>query len=83
MREGKSPLSMELYRMLATCFMADAVADNGHCDGTFGHLFFVLMWNLMCRAANCDDILLQHIEWKGDAMAIYFGRQKTDQVRYC
>jgi hypothetical protein len=78
--EGKQPLSVEQYRALARAFHADAIAANGHLEGAFANLFFVLMWNLMCRASNCVHILLQHLEWRGDAIAIYFSQQKTDQT---
>jgi hypothetical protein len=72
------PLSIGLYQLLALSFVQDSV-HHGHCDGPFAHLFFLLMWNLMCRASNCDDVLWQHVEWRGDALVIYFARSKTDQ----
>jgi hypothetical protein len=61
--------------------LKDAARSNGHKDRVFSHSFLVIMWNLMCRAVNVTTILLAHIEMRGDAMAIHFAQQKTDQVR--
>ncbi|CAM9443107.1 unnamed protein product [Chrysoparadoxa australica] len=79
-REGKMPLSFKAYRAIGLGFLKHSVADNHHCDGPFAHLYFVLMWNLMCRSSNVTNILLQHWEWKEDAAVVYFSQQKTDQT---
>ena len=79
-REGKLPLSFNAYRALGEALQSQSVALNWHCDGPFNHLYFVLMWNLMCRASNCNMIRLEHLEWRNDALVIFFSRQKTDQA---
>ncbi|CAM9448315.1 unnamed protein product, partial [Chrysoparadoxa australica] len=61
-------------------FLKYSVADNKHCDGPFAHLYFVLMWNLMCWSSNVPNVLLQHLEWKEDAAVVYFSQQKMDQT---
>lgn len=79
-REGKLPLSFNSYRSIGKALQLEAVASNAHCDGPFNHLYFVLMWNLMCRASNCSMVKLEHLEWRNDALVIFFSRQKTDQT---
>ena len=71
LREGKKGLQIETYSIISKCFILDSVATNHHCDGQFSHLFLVLMWNLMCRASNCCDILLEHLEWSQDALVVF------------
>ncbi|CAM9637464.1 unnamed protein product, partial [Phaeothamnion confervicola] len=75
-REGKDPLPFNAYRQLA----GGELYPNGHEDGVFGHAFLVIIWNLMCRAKSVTTICLSHIEMRGDAIAIFFAQQKTDQT---
>jgi len=60
--------------------LAGAVQENGHKDGVFGHPFFVVMWNLVCRSNNVTAIQLEHLEMHGDAIGVFFSQTKTDQV---
>ncbi|KAF1790753.1 hypothetical protein GQ600_19715 [Phytophthora cactorum] len=39
----------------------------------------VIAWNLMCRSSNAFGIRHSHMEWKGDALQIYFAHMKIDQ----
>ncbi|KAG5185906.1 hypothetical protein JKP88DRAFT_310845 [Tribonema minus] len=77
-RQDKPPLPFDLYQQLALAFLEDSVAENGHCNGPFGHLFFVLTWNLLCRTSKlgCGDILWQHLEWHDDALAVFLPQSK-------
>jgi hypothetical protein len=68
---GKEELTLEMYRSLCTELLKRSMP--------FGHLATVLSWNLMARVGNVMDILLKHIDWKGDHMRVYFAHLKTDQ----
>ena len=61
-REGKDPMTFQLYR-LVSLWMIELGSD----DGIWGHLFLVLTWNLMCRVNNTSQICLCHMEWADDA----------------
>ncbi|OWY99839.1 hypothetical protein PHMEG_00029090 [Phytophthora megakarya] len=41
---------------------------------TFSHTYLVLAWNLMCRSSNAFRIRHSHMEWRGDALKIYYER---------
>ncbi len=69
--EGKSAMSFQLYCMIARELL--------RCGDVFSHLFLVVSWNLMCRASNTDGLKMQHLEWQGDSLKIFFGMQKNDQ----
>ncbi|POM65190.1 Hypothetical protein PHPALM_19137 [Phytophthora palmivora] len=45
----------------------------------FAHAYMVIAWNLMCRSANAFGIRHSHMEWRGDALQIYFAHMKNDQ----
>jgi len=68
---GKEELTLEMYAALGAELM-----KKGLC---FGHLTTIFSWNLMARVGNVMDILLKHIDWKGDHMRVYFAHLKTDQ----
>jgi hypothetical protein len=74
MREGKEPMTCELYHLLCTWFV-----EMGTQDAMFAHCFLVLTWNLMCRANNTSRICMSHLQWFNDAMRIFFANTKTDQ----
>lgn len=71
---GKDPLDFPLYRFLARQFM-----KNSNREYTFGHAFLTCCWNLMCRSNNVVSICFSHMEWKNDALRIYFSQMKNDQ----
>ena len=76
-KEGKAPMSVELYRRVCRWFV-----DWGTLDGIFAHTFTILSWNLACRANNTAKIRLKDIEWAStfDAYEIFFAHTKTDQT---
>ena len=75
-KEGKDPMSMDLYKKLCGWLL-----DWNTNDGVFGHCFLVLTWNLSCRAHNTANIRLCEIEWGStfDEFEIYFAHMKTGQ----
>jgi hypothetical protein len=72
---GKSPLRFFLYKQLAAFGLRSL--KSGH---TFAHLFLIMCWNLMCRAGNAVSICFSHLEWREDALGIYFAHMKNDQL---
>ena len=72
---GKSPLRFSLYKQLAAFGLRSL--KSGH---TFAHLFLIMCWNLMCRAGNAVSICFSHLEWREDALGIYFAHMKNDQL---
>ena len=71
---GKDPLPFDFYT-----FLNRVMLKIGTKDMTFARTFLVLSWNLMSRSANTVKIRFPHMEWRGDAMQIFFAPQKTDQ----
>jgi len=68
---GKSPLPFSLYQWVAE----ELLKEN-----SFGHLFTVMSWNLMCRASNAVNIRLKDLGWHADALSVAFTHTKTDQT---
>lgn len=48
-------------------------------NSLFGHLFFVLQWNLMARSNTVAKILLSHISWSEDCLLVVVPKHKGDQ----
>ena len=48
-------------------------------DSIWARDFFILIWNLMCRAPNTCSLHLHHLEWREDSVGIYFAHMKNDQ----
>lgn len=74
-REGKDPMTYELYRLVCQWFI-----DLGTDDGIWAHLFLVLTWNLMCRVNNTGKLCFCHLEWADDSLRIFFANTKSDQA---
>lgn len=85
-KEGKSPINMDGYSMIADKLMkaksdkTNTNAATGWSATLFTWSFFVLMWNLMSRSDSVDGIMLQHMEWDGDALTITEQGHKGDQT---
>jgi len=73
-KTGKDPLSFSMYLFLG----AESLKIDSK-EYIFFHAFLTLSWNLMCRAQSAVSIRLGHIEWREDALAIYFAHSKADQ----
>jgi hypothetical protein len=76
-REGKEPMSVELYKSLCRWLL-----DYGTRDGIFAYSYLILTWNLACRAGNTARITYQDMTWTEsfDSFSIYFSHSKTDQL---
>ena len=76
-REGKEPMSTDLYKAIAGWLL-----DFGTIDGVFAHCFLTLTWSLSCRTNNTASILMSDISWATcfDAFEVFFAHSKTDQV---
>ena len=80
--EGKSALSFAGY--VEICKVMMRLAPNGNrnpfSEGIFGWTYMVFMWNLIARAESVGNIMLQHIDWREDAVIVTFARHKGDQT---
>ena len=76
-KEGKAPMSVELYCRVCRWFV-----DWGTLDGIFAHTFTILSWNLACHANITAKIRLKDIQWAStfDAYEIFFAHIKMDQT---
>jgi hypothetical protein len=74
LEQGMKPMSFELYQDLCKWW----AMDSGN-DAIFARCFITLTWNLMCRSNNTVNIRREHIEMKGDCIAIKFAHTKSDQ----
>jgi hypothetical protein len=72
---GKDPLSFELYSALC-----ESTLQMGEKESMFVRTFLVVTWNLMCRSSNTVMIHHSHMEWRGDALRVYFAHMKNDQM---
>lgn len=71
---GKDALGFTFYQAIALELM-----KSMHRQYLFAHCFLVFCWNLMCRATNLTSVCFSHMEWKDDALGVYFAHMKNDQ----
>lgn len=74
-KTGKDPLSFSLFHFLSETALKQE--DPSFC---FFRLFFLLSWNLCCRSSNVVSICLSHLEWREDALGVFFAHSKSDQL---
>lgn len=74
-KEGKEALPFDTYREICTGLLRSE--KDWH---LWAHCYMILSWNLMCRCNNTAFIRFDQIEWKGDALLIYFATTKADQT---
>jgi hypothetical protein len=76
-KEGKEPLSVELYKAICGWLLSYNTVD-----GIFAYCYLVLTWNLACRAGNTSRILYRDVCWTEafDSFSIRFSHSKTDQL---
>ena len=72
---GKSPITYSMYKRINNLLLKD-----GSLDSIFIRAFLCITWNLMCRSQNTVSVHLHHLEWRDDALAIYFAHMKNDQT---
>ncbi|KAG7380288.1 hypothetical protein PHYPSEUDO_007564 [Phytophthora pseudosyringae] len=73
-KTGKDPLMFDLYSFLCGKMLAHESKEM-----VFAHAYMVIACNLMCRSSNAFGIRHSHMEWRGDALRIYFARMKNDE----
>ena len=78
-KRGKDQMTFHMYRWLCHQFLTTGGQRN-FTSYIFSHLFTILSWNLMCRAGNTTGIHSSHLEWREDAMGVYFAHMKNDQM---
>lgn len=75
LKKGKDALP---YALLVDLCQLLIMCDDP--SSRFLLLYLLLCWNLMCRASNTANILLEHISWSNDALLIQFAHMKNDQT---
>ena len=75
--EGKQPMTEAGYRFLVEMALRQ---KEDFWLYTSCHCFILLCWNLIARAVTVNNILFNAISWEGDAMTIWIGKMKNDQV---
>jgi len=74
-KEGKDAMQFSLYQCIGKYLLEKCVTR----ESVFTHAWLVLSWNLMCRASNTKMICFAHLDWVGNALAVYFAHMKNDQ----
>ena len=72
---GKSPMVFAMYRWLA-----ETMLSLGTVEGLFGFCMLTMSWNLLCRVSNAAGICISHLEWREDALGVFFAHMKNDQT---
>lgn len=72
---GKRPLDFEFYQILE-----EAIVTQPKKSYILAHAMGILSWNLMSRGSESASISLNHMEWLGDALIVYYPVSKTDQL---
>jgi hypothetical protein len=72
---GKDPLSFSFYRWISF----QLLLGGSKVESVFAHCVLTLSWNLMSRLSNSIGVKLQHLEWREDALAVFFATMKNDQ----
>ena len=73
--EGKEPKSVETFEYIAKELFVSESAELA----VFAHLFFLIDWNLMKGAENCEGCKIDHIYWSADSLVFEFAKSKGDQ----
>ena len=71
---GKVAMPFGLYHRLSEYMLKEPGLES-----IWARAFFLITWNLICRATNTCTIHLHHMEWENDCMCIYFAHMKNDQ----
>ncbi len=66
------------------CHVSLACRDHallaGTVEGLFGFCMLTMSWNLLCRVSNAAGICISHLEWREDALGVFFAHMKNDQT---
>ena len=83
-QEGKSALSFPGFVIISEYMMKlkpeDSRKGYSWSAALFAWLFMVFCWNLIARSNSVANIMLQHIDWKMDALVVTFAKHKGDQA---
>lgn len=74
LKKGKEDLKFSLFQSISR-----ACLQVGDTVSLFCHLFGIMCWNLTAHASNVAAIRFGHMEWREDALGVYFAHMKTDQ----
>lgn len=69
--EGKDAIDFRTFKELSTRAWIKATVEDA--------LFFVLAWNMSCRAGSANDLNLSHIQWREDCLYLTIPKSKTLQ----
>jgi len=69
--EGKDCLEFDGFSRICKATIADKYLE--------GHLFFILCWNMTCRAESVAHLNMQSIKWSQDCLCITIPKDKTHQ----
>lgn len=69
--EGKDAIDFRTFKELSYRAWTLASVDDA--------LFFVLAWNMSCRAGSANDLNLSHIQWREDCLYLTIPKSKTLQ----
>jgi hypothetical protein len=72
--EGKLHLTYSGY-----CLLTTALFHTEFKQMLFAWPFMVLQWNLITRCGSVAAMMMQHINWEGDALLITIPKSKADQ----
>jgi hypothetical protein len=82
--EGKSCITntgfTELVRGCRKICEVENPTANNYNASIFAAAWILLQWNLVSRSVSVEDLLLEHLDWSGDAMRIHFAKSKSDQT---
>lgn len=67
LKEGKDELDFEAFTRISK-----STALDGYFDG---HLFFLLLWNMTCRADSVCHLVYNCIRWFGDCLRISLSKR--------
>ncbi len=67
-KTGKDGLNFSFYRFLGKEFLSSARFDY-----LFAHCFMVYCWNLISHAGNMVAVCFTYLQWRKDALGVYFG----------
>ena len=71
MHEGKRPLLVQGYRMLASKAFTSSKL--------YAHLYLLMQWNTMSRSVSVASLMYHWFWWEGDSLVVGIPRHKGDQ----
>ena len=75
---AKDAVEFANYGWLSLKFLKSSVKEM-----IFARVLFVLSWNLMCRISIVIDLCWSHIQWRDDALCVFFQSKKRPSRAAC